>query len=828
MVIDLATREKRRIALVRIFCMILSLWSLGVRADVVLTTLHAFQSPALGAQPNTLVLGNDGNLYGTTAGGGRGGHGTVFKFTTNGMLTTWYSFNGASDGSAPNASLVQGSDGNFYGTTVRGGAYNYGTAFKLTPGGVLTSLYSFWRGDTDYPNNGYYPTEIIQGNDGNLYGMTEDGGLRGDGAVFKISAGGVFTKLHSFMHATTDGEYPLGAMVQGADGEYYGTAQGGGTSYRGVVFKITSNGAYTNLYSFTGGNDGGGPNRLLLGSDGNFYGTTYYGGTNGFGTVFKFTTNGVCTVIYSFSNGSDGRGPTELVQGIDGNFYGATLYGGTTGLVFRVTADGAFTTLHTFTGGNDGGWPNGLVAAPDGNLYGTTWYGGQDGNGTIFKITPDGSFVSLYSFPGATNDGTSPRAGLVQGSDGYFYGSTYSGGANNYGTIFKIGPDGAFTSLYSFTNSNTGTNPQVALIQGDDGWLYGTTPGGGTNNFGTVFKISTNGVFTSLYSFTGGSDSINPQAPLVKGKDGYLYGTTYGGQVSYTNTYGSVFKINANGDFTTLYSFTPGTGYTNSIGPRGGLVPGRHSILYGTSYSGGKGNGTIFSITADGLFTRLYSFTNSYPSNDGTGPVAGLVQGVDGSFYGTTSGGSPTGGQYNGTVFKVTANGILTTLYGNFYNDVPLTRLLRATDGDFYGTAYQRYTTLSSPRGRIFKITTNGILTTVQSFYDDDGSGLSELVQGSDGSFYCTSQNGGAGYGAVLRITIGPVFKSVTLANSTLTLTWSTDAGSTYQLQYKSDLNSGDWVDLGSPIIATGSTLTATDSVANYPQRFYRVAVLPQ
>src|SRR6266850_3086009 len=386
MVIDLATREKRRTALVWIFCTTLTLWGFGARADVIITTIHSFRTAAGGSQPNTMVLGRDGNLYGTTAGGGRGGHGTVFKFTTDGVLTTLYSFNGV-DGSAPNASLVQGSDGNFYGTTMHGGAYNYGTAFKLTPDGVLTSLYSFWRGDTDMGNNGFNPTEIIQGSDGNLYGMTEDGGTRGKGVVYKITSSGVFANLHSFMHATTDGEYPLGAMVQGTDGDYYGTAQGGGTNYYGIVFKITANGAYTNLYSFTGGNDGAGPNRLLLGNDGNFYGTTYYGGTNDFGTVFKFTTNGVCTGLYSFSNGSDGRGPTELVQGIDGNFYGTTLYGGTTGLVFRVTADGAFTTLHTFTGGNDGGWPNGLVRGPDANLYGTTWSGGQAGNGTIFKIT---------------------------------------------------------------------------------------------------------------------------------------------------------------------------------------------------------------------------------------------------------------------------------------------------------------------------------------------------------------------------------------------------------------------------------------------------------
>src|SRR5262249_13682192 len=158
---------------------------------------------------------------GTTRGGGTGGHGTVFRFTTNGVLTTLYSFNGANTGTTPYAAPVQGSDGNFYGTTFFGGSYNYGTAYKLTPDGVLTTLYTFWRGDTDYPNDGYCPSEIIQGTDGNLYGLTEDGGTRGEGVAFKISTSGVYTDLHSFTHAVDNGDFPFGALVQGADGDYY-------------------------------------------------------------------------------------------------------------------------------------------------------------------------------------------------------------------------------------------------------------------------------------------------------------------------------------------------------------------------------------------------------------------------------------------------------------------------------------------------------------------------------------------------------------------------------------------------------------------------------
>jgi uncharacterized repeat protein (TIGR03803 family) len=316
----------------------------------------------------------------------------VFRVTTNGVLTTLYSFSGTNAGSTPYAGLVQGSDGNFYGTTFFGGSYNYGTVFKITPDGVLTSLCSFWRGDTDKGNNGFCPGEIIQGRDGNLYGVTEEGGISGDGVVYKISTSGAFINLHSFMGLLTDGGInPLGALVQGADGDYYGTAQGVGIpNYQGIVFKITANGVYTKFYSFTGGNDGAGPLRLLLGGNGNFYGTTFYGGTNNCGAIFKLTTNGICTGLYSFTGGSDGRGPGQLVQGADGNLYGTTEYRATNGTVFKLTTNGVFTSLHSFTGGVDGGYLNGLVQGPDGNLYGTTRYGGQGGNGTIFKITPIG------------------------------------------------------------------------------------------------------------------------------------------------------------------------------------------------------------------------------------------------------------------------------------------------------------------------------------------------------------------------------------------------------------------------------------------------------
>jgi uncharacterized repeat protein (TIGR03803 family) len=317
---------------------------------------------------------------------------------------------------------------------------------------------------------------------------------------------------------------------------------------------------FTSLYSFSGDNDGGGPlGGLVQGSDGYFYGTTVNGGTNSAGTVFKISTSGALTSLYSFSGGNDGANPyAGLVQGSDGNFYGTTqsggkpTAGGPAGTVFKISPNGALTNLYSFTdsftGGNDGASPEaGLVLGRDGNFYGTTFQGGTyffsnsgtNGYGTVFKISTNGVLISLYAF--SANDGANPQAGLVPGSDGYFYGTTQSGGMNNAGTVFKLSTNGALTSLYSFSGGNDGANPYAGLVQGSDGNFYGTTQIGGTNGGeGTLFKIGANGSYTSLYSFSGGNDGSNPQVGLVQGSDGNFYGTTYGGG---TGGAGTVFRL---------------------------------------------------------------------------------------------------------------------------------------------------------------------------------------------------------------------------------------------------------------------------------------------
>ena len=391
------------------------------------TVLHAFGATSTdGTSPNALIQGKDGNFYGTTyAGGanklsagyfsGAAGDGTFYMITPAGVETVLYSFGASNlDGLGPSGSLIQAADGNFYGTTMLGGAADAGTVFKITPTGVETVLYSFGASSTDAVNPS---SGVIQGTDGNFYG-TASGGAAEYGTVFMVTPSGVETVLHSFGGSTTDGQYPGGGVVQGLDGNFYGTTTYGGATTdvsnigtgEGTVYKITPAGEETLIYSF-GSLDGFGPTGTLAqDSAGNLYGTTSndLNGTSpsvstSEGTIFKVTPAGVETVLYTFplNSNSGGVAPNSVTVGSDGNLYGTTENGGTGagGIAFRITSDGAYSVLYSF--GNSGATlkadpngyiPNGVIQASDGNLYGTTSAGGAVsstslGAGVVFKIT---------------------------------------------------------------------------------------------------------------------------------------------------------------------------------------------------------------------------------------------------------------------------------------------------------------------------------------------------------------------------------------------------------------------------------------------------------
>jgi uncharacterized repeat protein (TIGR03803 family) len=366
-------------------------------------------------------------------------------------VTTLHSFNGT-DGLLPDAALVQGTDGNFYGTTAAGGAHHQGTVFKIDSAGNLTTLHSF----SGFPLDGAAPTAgLVQGADGNFYGTTASGGMFFQGTVFRMTPAGMLLVMHSFNGFMGEGAIPAAGLVQGSDANFYGTTVSGGAHYKGTVFKITSLGALTTLHSFGDvSGDGVKPTAgLVQGTDGNFYGTTASGGTHYQGTAFQITPAGAVSVLHSFSaSTTEGAVPVAgLVQGSDGNFYGTTAIGGMhyQGTVFNVDSMGNFTTLHSLTGyPNEGAGPvAGLMQGSDGNFYGTTAAGGIHYQGTAFKITPTGNLTTLHSFSGSPSEGAGPVAGLVQGSDGNFYGTTALGGTHGVGTVFSLSTSAAPPAL---------------------------------------------------------------------------------------------------------------------------------------------------------------------------------------------------------------------------------------------------------------------------------------------------------------------------------------------------------------------------------------------
>lgn len=360
-------------------------------------------------------------------------------------------------------------------------------AFANTLALPIHVLHNFSGLNSEYPKSG-----LLRAADGNFYGTTYRGGDYGVGTVFRLGADGTFATLASFNN--TNGADPTATLVPGPNGSFYGTTYYGGRYNRGTVFKISAAGDLSTLVHFNGTN-GATPYRALsVGNDGNFYGTTIDGGDYGQGSVFKMTPLGVLTPVAAFE-GVGGISPRgRLLLGGDGNFYGTTANGGQNGqgTVYRVTTNGALTVLANFNLNNGSSPDAGLTAAGDGNFYGSTHASGPFDFGTLFRVTTNGTLTTLFRF-GGTN-GANPMGSLILGEDGYLYGTTVQGGANGSstgvgpGNIFRMATDGTLTILASFNTTN-GAYLDTELTFGGEGSLYGTTVLGGGANAGTVFRL---------------------------------------------------------------------------------------------------------------------------------------------------------------------------------------------------------------------------------------------------------------------------------------------------------------------------------------------------
>ena len=360
------------------------------------TVVHHFRgSPADGNGPQAALIGDAaGNLYGTTYYGGASNAGVVFQLNRSG-LTVLHSFAGHTDGTNPIASLIRDTAGNLYGTAAAGGTNFAGIAFRLDTSGTETVLFTF--GGSPAAEDGAQPvTRLLRDQQGNLYGTTRYGGTSKAGTIFKLDPDGNETVLYSF-GGGADAADPYSSLIADAAGNLYGTTVFGGGSAClgagcGTVFKLSAGGAETVLHSFTG-TDGEKPFAgLIRDAAGNLYGTTFYGGAADFGTVFKLDTALVETVLHSFTGGADGAYPQAgVIRDSEGNLYGTASYGGASnaGVVFKLDSAGTETVLHSFAGGVDGAYPQaGVIRDLAGILYGTTTSGGIHDYGVVFKIEP--------------------------------------------------------------------------------------------------------------------------------------------------------------------------------------------------------------------------------------------------------------------------------------------------------------------------------------------------------------------------------------------------------------------------------------------------------
>jgi uncharacterized repeat protein (TIGR03803 family) len=459
------------------------------------------------------------------------------------------------DGETPIAELIQGADGNYYTTTNAGGAgacpgvdegtiSGCGAVVKISASGAFSVLYSFpYDSSNNTAPNGLYPQAgLVQGPDGNFYGVAAEGGtggtscadttgLSGCGTVFKLTKSGTLTVLHSFCGGSgcgslaTDGAEPTGRMVFGTNGDLYGTTQIGGVYNgfynQGTIFTISTSGAYKVLHVFTGNQgptvDGANPVAgLTFASNGNFYGTTEYGGTFGDGTVFKMTPSGTVTVLYSFANNDP-----------------------------------------------NGMMPKGaLVEASNGNLYGTCYGGGANSRGTAFRISLSGKFQKIYDFTAATgNLGYDPAAGLIQASDRNLYGTTAFGGPDALGTIYQLTLDGTATLMASFVPSTTGFFATDQLLQGSDGRLYLTLQyNGGSNGDGVQDQGAISVLDASLASPAPIIVTFSPTKGNPGSKVTILGGEFVGTTAVTINGASAAFVVDGSGVITATVPNAPGTG----------------------------------------------------------------------------------------------------------------------------------------------------------------------------------------------------------------------------------------------------------------------------
>lgn len=737
-------RALRRVQLSAAVLVAAMMWVCASAARAQLETVYAFRA-RYGDRINGLSSGPAGTLYATAAQGGAYNRGTVIRRDRSGHATVLHSFKGGTEGANPNAEVVRDAGGNLYGTTTTEGAFGYGTAFKLSACGEFTTLhdFSYEEGATSRAPLLLASDGHLYGTTAGVYWNDETHmfDIVHAGAIFRLTRSGEYTTLHQLQN--TEGAQPLGGLMQASDGRLYGTTsavQNADTFHPvnltwGTVFRITTAGEYTTLHTFEG-SDGGNPlGRLVQANDGFLYGTSAFTsewqGTFTPGTVFRISTDGAFTSLWTFNTLEGGGDPQiGLAIGADGKLYGSTHSGGgrrAWGTFFSITPQGVLTTLHTFVAGEgpatttpvlaadggfylgtshnllhvsitgevqtansfgyvDGATPYpGVILGRDSAYYGTTVEGGAHGGGTIFRLTARGRLTTLHAFPVNDSDtaqlSVEPSA-LVQAADGAFYGTT-RGGPQGVGSLFRITESGEFTTLHTFDFSPEGT-----LLLGRDAALYGVA-----GEFVAAANVFRYDLLTNTYAelgeiFDGQNYGGLRGGSLVQGEDGSLYGASWPGGANVWS--GMVFKLAPTSELTNLHSFL------DSGTPEGrvpiGLIAAPGGGFYGATQEGGRnGGGAIYELTASGGIEVLHAFSSLDPIT-GYSPRVPLLLGAAGELYGLTS---------SGSAFVLRPDGTLTTL-ATGVPGYPSAPLVHGADGKLYGATAPN--TDGDPGGIVFRL----------------------------------------------------------------------------------------------------------------------------
>jgi uncharacterized repeat protein (TIGR03803 family) len=599
------------------------------------------------------------------------------------------------DGSAPNQGVIQASDGNYYGTTTTGGAYGYGTIFRLTPSGTLTTLYSFCA-QTSCDDGATPSTPLVEAPDGSLYGGTQAGGNglnspehcdQGCGVLYRITLAGDYSVVYSFCQLAGCGDGIAPAQIMfGPDGNIYGAASEGGPPYTvcingcGEIFKMTTAGVWSAVYGFQGGTtDGIMPTGIVLGLDGDLYGTAQGGGLYEKGSIFKlpFGIDESLTILHSFCSAggncvADGSTPSALVQAEDGNFYGGTAGGGASnkGTLFKVTTTGTLTNLYSFcsTTGCGASLSNALFPAPDGNLYGTTTTGGDTsstdcttGCGVLFELTSAEAYSAIRSFNPATNDAVNPAGPLMMASNGDFYGTGSAGGtaaecatSGGCGAVYGVAPAAAIAAPVQVTLSPTSVasgSPSTlswkslnafsdtmqqcylySILSGTQtalGKLTGGTYNSTTHVFSGTTTVTPSGAGSYTYAVTcGGSESGSAvltstgsknttttaltysPTPLSVGQTVSLKATVSHASGSATPTGTVTFSVGS----TVLATETVSSGVATLTAPTSAYAPGAYPIVAtysgDTNYTGSASAATTVTLNKAATTTTMTASPN--------------------------------------------------------------------------------------------------------------------------------------------------------------------------------------------------------------------------